>query len=283
MNNNILAVALLAGLISGCGGDDGGGNWSREEVENITRNVLADLAENEWETMDNHSLPLTANAGAVERNNVWACGAGYKCTEDKNAPALDGFSMRYELSEENPIKLFVYVENEGGHTTIPQYVYDGVQMIEDIIGYDYPIFTEIEQLHIIDGDHPYNQNYSLAEGTAGGIIIAINQLNGSGGQCGLWSRGFASNAPAGRVVTELNEFATDKGWGWVSVGGRNGSCSADANIMAHELMHGLGFSAHFEGFGINGAFGAPAKTALRTLYNNPAQMDHENMEIYHYE
>ncbi|MGR5347257.1 hypothetical protein [Vibrio mediterranei] len=49
------------------------------------------------------------------------------------------------------------------------------------------------------------------------------------------------------------------------------------------MMHALGFSSHFNGFGEGLAFGATAKTALRTLYNNPAQTDPENMEIYHYE
>ncbi len=277
MNNNILVLALLAGLISGCGGDDGG-NWSREEVENITRSAMAQLAEKEWILYNNHRLPRSGDD--FERNNHWACDTGRICTEDRNIPGLEGFSMRYELSEENPIKLFVYIEDEDGNTTIPQYVYDGIQMIEDIIGFDYPIFTEIEQIHVIDPDRYFDIDYSDAEGTAGGIIIAIDLLEGTG-QCGLWSRSFASTAPAGMVVNELNEFATDKGWSWVSVGGP--TCSADANIMAHELMHALGFKEHFEGFGINGVIGAPAKTALRTLYNNPSQMDHENMEIYHYE
>ena len=281
-----LAVATLAGC--GGSGDNGGSNGSNKpasEAQTIAAIKTSwKLLGDDIEVNSVDQFPLT-DPDAVARNDTFSCG-DLRCALDPNAPAIAKMTARYVANEKELIPVYYNVNSKSGDVAEkdPRFA-QAIANINEVIGR--PIFKDMGYIYVEHEEDMFSSelDYSSVEGK-GGLIFSVGtsvKINANQQTCGSASIGPNNMQIAPIVIDENNYFKADGGWVWINLDSSDGTCLADVEIATHELMHALGFLDHFDGFGADGeVFGDRAKAALRTLYNNDAQSDPDNLTYYHW-
>ncbi|WP_222939853.1 hypothetical protein, partial [Photobacterium sp. BZF1] len=220
---------------------------------------------------------------SVARNDTYNC-VSLRCALEPNAPAVAKMTARYVANEKELIPVYYNVNSKTGDVEEkdPRFA-QAIANINEVIGR--PVFKDMGFIHVDHDESDWLLDYSSVEGK-GGLIFSVGtsvKINANQQTCGSASIGPNNMQIAPIVIDENNYFKADGGWVWLNLDSSDGTCLADVEIATHELMHALGFLDHFDGFGADGeVFGDRAKAALRTLYNNDAQSDPDNLTYYHW-
>lgn len=281
-----LAVATLAGC-GGSGGGDNGGSNGRNKSASEAQAIAA--IKTTWKLLGNdiyvnneYQFPLT-DQESVDLNNEYQCGS-LRCSLDPNTPAVEKMTARYVAKDKERIPVYYNVNSKSGDVAEkdPRFA-QAIANINEVIGR--PIFEDKGYIHVDHDEDSMILDYSSVAGK-GGFIFSVGtsvKINANQQTCGSVSIAPNSMQSAPVIIDQDNHYKADGGWVWLNLDSSDGTCLADVEIATHELMHALGFSDHFDGFGAdNEVFGDRAKAALRTLYNNDAQLDPENLTYYHW-
>lgn len=283
-----LAVAALAGCKDSGGGDNGGNNGGGSNKAATETQAIAAI-KTSWklygddiEVNNDEQFPLT-DPDAIANNNQYKCGS-LRCSMDPNTPAIAKMTARYIANEKELIPVYYNVNSKTGDAEEkdPRFA-QAIANINKVIGR--PIFKDMGFIYVAHDEDDIIHDYSSVDGK-GGIIFSVGtsvKINANQQSCGSASIAPNNMQIAPIVIDENNYFKTEGGWTWLNLDNSDGTCLADVEIATHELMHALGFLEHFDGFGAdNEVFGDRAKAALRTLYNNDAQSDPDNLTYYHW-
>ncbi len=290
---------LLAGSLIGCnssggGSSSGGEAWEAENNPPATAEAVRDAIKvSQWYRFDGQ---VAVDPSSSNYTEGWAFGTEYNnpygdcqimCTYDSNTWLQEGKTYRFDTSDGKKIPVFF---NFNSSNTLPK-VKDSrftqaIDLINNVVGYE--LFEDMGYIEIdFDPSATYSSldpfDYtSVADKSDHGFILSVGSSSKLGDQCGKGSTTLVPNTltPAGFIIDENNHI--QGGWTWVNIDSNDGTCIADTDIAAHEIMHALGFISHFKGFGDGAIFGDMAKSALRTLYNNDAGTDPDNLTYYHW-
>lgn len=290
----IISTIILVSL-TGCkegvsgSGDNGSGNVGNKAA---TEAQAIEAIKTTWKLHGNDidvsteaTFPRTSE-DAIERNDTYKCLSGIRCALDPNAPPVVGLTARYVADENELIPVYYNVNPSSQKTAQKDPRFEqAMANINEVIGR--PVFKDMGYIYV---DHPVSESsltldYSSVSGQ-GGLIFSVGtsvKVDANQQSCGSASSGPNTMGSNRSLIDHNNYFQADKGWSWLNLDSSDGTCLADVEIATHELMHALGFLEHFDGFGQDGeVFGDRAKAALRTLYNNDAQLDPENLTYYHW-
>jgi hypothetical protein len=309
-----LLVGLVSGVLIGCGGgddDNGSGGSDRDPLpttESMTK-IMSNLAARDFSYSTEHLDPAYPfNDGDyvegtglenrwASRNDEFWCGGVTACVGDNNFPPQNGTLRRFNPTPSEPIQVFINNPENTPDYDATSDIYAGLKLIEDAIGYDFPIFNyaeggKLEQVNIPlydeNGDKEFYPDYSSVP-YKGGIIFSVGTYSDPS-QTGVCGSVFHSPwGGTGSAVIHINEFRKDVGWLWVALPPAGHNCGTSPELVAHELTHAFGIHNHFVGFGgqqANGnssaAFGHQAKEALRILYSHETGSDMDNLDIPNY-
>lgn len=291
---SLIVAALTVAALAGCkdsGGGDNGNNGGNGQNKAATEAQAVAAIKGTWTlygsdiTVDTQSTYPSTDADYVARNELYYCN-DVRCALDPNTPAIEKMTARYVADENELIPVYfntnpttgITAENDARFT-------DAIATINNVIGR--PVFKNMGSSAI--AHHKTEAGTSLdysSIAASGGIIFSVGtsvKIDKNQQTCGSASEAPNSMSVPRVIIDKNNHYQGDKGWVWLNLDSDDGTCLADAEIAAHELMHVLGFNDHFAGFGADGeVFGDRAKAALRTLYNNDAQLDPENLTYYHW-
>lgn len=288
---SIIVSGMTVAALSGCGSDSNGGSGSGSNKPATEAQAIAAI-KTIWTSngtdieVDTAQSYPSADPDNISRNELYYCYNGVRCALDPNAPAVEELTARYNASEDEQIPVYFNINPSSGKAEEkdPRFI-KAIETINEIVGR--PIFKDMGFVNI---DHNVTESelsldYSSIQENGGMIFSVGTSVKVSANQqtCGSVSKGPNTMSTPHVIIDENNHLQADKGWVWLNLDSHDGTCLADVEIAAHELMHALGFNDHFAGFGAdNEVFGDRAKAALRTLYNNDAQLDPENVTYYHW-
>jgi len=282
MTIKLLTITGMAlAILSGCDSENNGSNKPATEAQAIAaiKGLWTDRVVSTAQT-----FPST-DPTDVARNDKYYCGTS-PCALDPNAPATEKMTARYQADENDLIPVYFNVNSQSGKSALgdPRFQ-QAMDNLNEVIGR--PVFKNMGVSNI-DHDPENNQMFldysSISE--SGGFIFSVGtsvKVYDNQQTCGSVSESPNNMGMPRIIIDKNNHFRSDAGWVWVNLDSSDGTCLADNEIATHELMHALGFSDHFSGFGAdNEVFGDRAKAALRTLYNNDTLLDPENLTYYHW-
>ncbi|PSW22203.1 hypothetical protein C9I98_02760 [Photobacterium sanctipauli] len=291
--------------LSGCGGGsgDGSGSASKKASEDHVRTVLNKLTDETFiESYAENIYPLSDSNDQhlIDKNNLWYCAGGYLpdntswsslCAENNGLASTGGLSIRFHATPEDPIHY--YFNNSDEMTSANEdLIKQSLNELEAVMGtpgaFKFMGYTDIDT----SAEHPWKHeiDYSTIAGE-GGVIFSVGttiKMYNDQQTCGTVSGGPNMSTGANLIIDENNYLNGQKGFNWINLGDKSSECWFDKGIVMHEVAHYLGFminsgggDGHWPGFGEDGGtFDDRAKAVLRTLYQNPAQSEPQNMQVY---
>ena len=269
-------IALPIAFMAGCGLDnDASGNTIATE-DGVRAQVEKTIAETwTFRNVDDSTLLPSTDPNLVSMNKVYEdCRYGKICTGGESITASG--SVRYLVDDEQKINIYLNTD-DGIDKALPQAVIEGMKIIQNTIGREIFTYKGVSQIPEVDSE---DLDYSSITDSQGGFIISLDTTwNGDGSMtnCGTVSIGPNETGITSTVIDNKGFYQENKGWTWINLGGPG--CGFDSEIVAHEFAHALGLDKHFDGFGDGDIFNNHAKSVLKTLYNNPPQIEADQMQI----
>jgi hypothetical protein len=269
-----LLASVVLGVLSGCGGNDGG-----EEDKTLTDSEVSALIQ-----CSNlaEAAPCTQNVygswGVLVSQEYQDdyCTSMYCFADGGSTPEFPNLTRFRDNGELIPV---YYLDSKD-----PRFEY-ALNKAEEIIGYQLfdrkgVISLEFDDTPFFDIDYselPTDWGFIWSQGTAPG-------------NC---SSGTVSVAPYTTSIVSYavgSDYGIDKtkwssGYAWINLDSAypDPSCTTIANndVSLHELAHALGMNNHFDGFGDGAAFNKNAERVLRNMYSkqNPAGQPFDSLNI----
>lgn len=268
----VFGMALLVGCGGGGSSDGDKGNSGSFSDKDISTNIA------NTNTTANSNIRIgTSLSRFNELTGImkYSCDSRL-CAKDENLSFDGSKTMRYNDQQS---KIVVY-----SNVTEDYRFIQAMDNINEVIGRDIFDYRGVISLSYEDSGFINYSNYLPLqnEGVGGAIILSVGTTVDTNMGC---SHGNYANRPNANLVGKHyveadNAYANDYGYSWVNIDSPDGQCVASVEVATHELAHALGLYEHFDGFGIGGVFGEEAKVTLRTLYNNDAGTDPEQLTIY---
>lgn len=278
----MVAVAITLGL-SACGGGGGGSSSggtahsgsSAVDDNFVISNLKSGNATNGYSDGGdfNSSWDKWADGTAPE-----PCNNNY-CHEDINQPAVENVLHRYRVfadSAEDEL-IPVYLQGFDSDNRITQ----AIQEIETVVGFK--MFKTPQRVDIKGVEEGWanvlynNGEYMRALKSKGGLIFSLGMTE----NFGHVAMHPAAVSPPGHTLDSDGYYTFDEPL-WVNLDNYEKGNIATVEIAAHEISHALGMYKHFESFGADGTppFGNGGKAVLKTMYNNDAGLDFNNLTVY---